>query len=51
MMKEIISNIYTSKISFDKKCLINKQPKQTMEEYMYTYLNQKYGLIKLSCEL
>ena len=50
MMKEIISNIYTSKASFDKKCLINKQPKQTMEEYMYTYLNQKYGLKNMVIE-
>ena len=41
MMKEVISNIYTSKATFDKKCVINKQPKQTMEEYMYTYLNYK----------
>ena len=38
MMKEIISNIYTSKTAFDKKCLQNKQAKQTMEEFMYTYL-------------
>ena len=50
MMKEIISNIYTSKASFDKKCLINKQPKQTMEEYMYIYLNQKYGLKNMVIE-
>ena len=50
MMKEIISNIYTSKISFDKKCIINKQPKQTMEEYMYIYLNQKYGLKNMVIE-
>ena len=41
MMKEVISNIYASKATFDKKCVINKQPKQTMEEYMYTYLNYK----------
>ena len=50
MMKEIISNIYTSKISFDKKCIMNKQPKQTMEEYMYIYLNQKYGLKNMVIE-
>ena len=50
MMKEIISNIYTSKTAFDKKCVINKQPKQTMEEYMYTYLNQKYGLKNMVIE-
>ena len=50
MMKEIISNMYTSKIAFDKKCEINKQPKQTMEEYMYIYLNQKYGLKNMVIE-
>ena len=50
MMKEVISNIYTSKSTFDKKCVINKQPKQTMEEYMYTYLNYKYGLKNMVIE-
>ena len=50
MMKEIISNIYSSKIIFDQKCLQNKQPKQTMEEFMYTYLNQKYGLKNMVME-
>ena len=50
MMKDIISNIYISKINFDKKCMQNKQPKETMEEYMYTYLNQKYGLKNMVIE-
>ena len=50
MMKEVISNIYSSKTAFDKKCLQNKQPKQTMEEFMYTYLNQKYGLKNMVIE-
>ena len=50
MMKEIISNIYISKNNFDKKCIQCKQPKQTMEEYMYTYLNQKYGLKNMVIE-
>ena len=50
MMKEIISNMYATKIAFDKKCVINKQPKQTMEEYMYIYLNQKYGLKNMVIE-
>ena len=50
MMKEILSNMYTTKIAFDKKCVINKQPKQTMEEYMYIYLNQKYGLKNMVIE-
>ena len=50
MMKEIISNIYSSKTIFDQKCYQNKQPKQTMEEFMYTYLNQKYGLKNMVLE-
>ena len=50
MMKEIISNIYSSKIIFDQKCYQNKQTKQTMEEFMYTYLNQKYGLKNMVLE-
>ena len=50
MMKEVISSIYSSKIAFDKKCLLNKQAKQTMEEFMYTYLNQKYGLKNMVIE-
>ena len=50
MMKEVISNIYSSKTSFDQKCIQNKQAKQTMEEFMYTYLNQKYGLKNMVIE-
>ena len=49
-MKDIISNLYNSKSSFDKKFSQNKQPKQTMEEYMYTYLNQKYYLKNIIME-
>jgi hypothetical protein len=44
MMKEIINDIYHSKEEFDKKSDENKLPKETMEQHMYTYLNQKYGL-------
>ena len=50
MMKDIINEIYTSKIEFDKKCLESKMPKETMEQHMYTYLNQKYGLKNLIIE-
>ena len=44
MMKEIINDIYHSKEEFDKKSMENKLPKETLEQHMYTYLNQKYGL-------
>ena len=49
-LKEVINDIYTSKIKFDKKCEALKQPRETMEQYMYTYLNQKYGLKNLIIE-
>ena len=44
MMKEIINDIYHSKAEFDKKSDENKLPRETLEQHMYTYLNQKYGL-------
>lgn len=49
-LKDVINDIYTSKIKFDKKCEALKQPRETMEQYMYTYLNQKYGLKNLIIE-
>ena len=42
--------MYQSKIKFDKKCEDNKQPRETLEQYMFTYLNQKYGLKNLIIE-
>jgi hypothetical protein len=50
MMKDIINEIYASKAEFDKKCLENKLPRETMEQHMYTFLNQKYGLKTLIIE-
>jgi hypothetical protein len=46
----LIADIYACKIKFDKKCEALKQPRETMEQYMYTYLNQKYGLKPLIIE-
>ena len=40
----LINDIYKNKILFDKKCKENKLPRETMEEYLYNYLNNKYGL-------
>ena len=42
--------MYAQKERFDKKCLEAQVPKETLEQYMYTYLNQKYGLKSLICE-
>ena len=50
MMKEIINDIYRSKAEFDKKSDENKLPRETLEQHMYTYLNQKYGLKSIIIE-
>ena len=49
-LKDTIVDIYAQKVKFDKKCLDNGVSKETLEQYMYTYLNQKYGLKNLIIE-
>ena len=49
-LRDTISDMYAQKVKFDKKCEENKMPRETMEQYMYTYLNQKYGLKNLIIE-
>jgi hypothetical protein len=49
-LKDIIADIYLHKMKFDTKCRDSKLPIETMEQYMYTYLNQKYGLKPLIIE-
>jgi hypothetical protein len=43
-LKDIIEEIYISKTKYDQRCIESKLPRETMEQHMYTYLNQKYGL-------
>ena len=45
--KEIINELYISKENYDKVCYENKLPNETMEHYMYIFLNNKYGLKNL----
>jgi nitrogenase subunit NifH len=42
--------MYAQKMKFDLKCEEGRQAKETMEQYMYTYLNQRYGLKNLIIE-
>ena len=42
--------MYVQKLKFDKKCRENRAPRETLEQFMYTYLNQKYGLKSLIVE-
>ena len=48
--KDIMQEIYNNKSIYDQKCYENKIPRETLEQYMYTYLNQKYGLKNLIIE-
>ena len=50
MTKDIMNEIYNSKVAFDRKCYENGKPRETLEQHMYTYLNQKYGLKNLIIE-
>lgn len=38
-LKDTIQDMYSQKIKFDKKCEDSKMARETMEQYMYTYLN------------
>ncbi|CAK60189.1 unnamed protein product (macronuclear) [Paramecium tetraurelia] len=49
-LKDVINEIYESKQKFDQKCSDSKLPRETMEQHMYTFLNQKYGLKNLIIE-
>lgn len=46
-LKDVIEEIYQSKTKYDEKCVETHMPKETMEQHMYTFLNQKYGLKNL----
>ena len=49
-MKDIICEIYNQKLKFDAKSRKSGLPVETMEQFMYTYLVQKYGLKSLIVE-
>ena len=47
---QVITDIYASKSQYDKKCYDYHLPKETLEQHMYTFLNNKYGLKNLTIE-
>jgi len=49
-LKDLIQDIFTQKQKFDMKCSENHEPRQTLEQFMYTYLNQHYGLKSIIIE-
>jgi len=38
-LRDLINDIYQQKTKFDQKCEDNRLPRETMEQFMYTYLN------------
>ena len=49
-LRDLINDIYQQKTKFDQKCEESRLPRETMEQFMYTYLNQRYGLKNLIIE-
>jgi len=49
-LKDLIQDMYLQKQKYDEKCAESRLPRETMEQYMYTYLNQRYGLKNLIIE-
>ena len=47
-LKEIIEDIYNKKSKLDERCNNQKQVKMTMENFMYVYLEEKYGSKQLA---
>lgn len=45
-----IDELYASKEKFDEKAKESHLPRETMEQHMYTFLNQRYGLKQLIVE-
>ena len=49
-MHDFIDEIYDSKMEYDNVCSENHLKKESMEHYMYKFLNNKYGLKNLVIE-
>jgi len=49
-LKDLINDICNQKEKYNEHCTTIRQPKITMEQYMYIYLNQRYGLKSLIIE-
>lgn len=43
-LKDTIEEIYESKLKYDQKNFDGKLARETMHQYLFTHLNQKYGL-------
>ena len=49
-LKELIEEIYESKKDFDRKCKKNRTPRESMEQFMYLFFKQRFGLNNIVIE-
>ena len=43
-LKELIEELYDAKQEFDSKCKKNKMPRESMEQFMFSFFKHKFGL-------
>jgi hypothetical protein len=49
-LKETIEEIYENKKKFDQKCKKNKTARESMEQYLYLFFKQRFGLNNIVIE-
>lgn len=49
-LKELIEEIYEHKKNYDKKCRKNKTARESMEQYLYLFFKQRFGLNNIVIE-
>lgn len=49
-LKETIQDIYEEKQKYDEICWENRTRLETMEQFLFSHLNNKYGLKNLAIE-
>jgi len=49
-LKETIEEIYENKKTFDQKCKKNKTARESMEQYIYLFFKQRFGLNNIVIE-
>ena len=43
-LKDFMAELNQAKQTFDKKCIESKLPRETLEQFLFSHLKQKYGL-------
>lgn len=43
-LREIMSSVYQSKTQHDQRCQDLQEPKETLEQHLYSFLSKRYGL-------